>query len=110
MEYAFKAINSTNLMAVAVKGVDTACIVVQKRVPVSVILTLSLIFSGFRFELSTYYHSKSHFFQDKLILADSVTSIYKLSPSIGCAMIGMVPDSKFQVNMNMNSLFPVAML
>ena len=79
MEYAFKAINSTNLTAVAVKGVDTACIVVQKRVPVSVILTLSLIFFGFRLELSTYYHSKSHFFQDKFILADSVTSIYKLS-------------------------------
>ena len=79
------------------KGVDTACIVVQKRVPVSVILTLSLIFFGFRHELSTYYHSKSHFFQDKLILADSVTSVYELSPSIGCAMIGMVPDSKFQV-------------
>jgi hypothetical protein len=35
VEYAFKAINSTNLTAVAVKGKDTAVIAVQKRVPVS---------------------------------------------------------------------------
>uniref|UniRef100_A0A1I7YMF5 Proteasome subunit alpha type n=1 Tax=Steinernema glaseri TaxID=37863 RepID=A0A1I7YMF5_9BILA len=67
VEYAFKAINSTNLTAVAVKGVDTAVIAVQKRVP------------------------------DKLIVADSVTSVYQLSPTVGCAMIGMIPDSKFQV-------------
>ena len=40
-EYAFKAINSTNLTAVAVKGVDTACIAVQKRVPVSSPMPLS---------------------------------------------------------------------
>ena len=67
VEYAFKAINSTNLTAVAVKGRDTAVIAVQKRVP------------------------------DKLIVSDSVTSVFQLSPSIGCAMIGMVPDSRFQV-------------
>ncbi|KAK0404584.1 hypothetical protein QR680_017524 [Steinernema hermaphroditum] len=67
VEYAFKAINSTNLTAVAVKGVDTAVIAIQKRVP------------------------------DKLIVSDSVTSVYQLSPTIGCAMIGMIPDSKFQV-------------
>uniref|UniRef100_A0A0K0DCT1 Proteasome subunit alpha type-6 n=1 Tax=Angiostrongylus cantonensis TaxID=6313 RepID=A0A0K0DCT1_ANGCA len=67
VEYAFKAINSTNLTAVAVKGVDTAVIAVQKRVP------------------------------DSLIVADSVTSIYQLSPTVGCCAIGMIPDCKFQV-------------
>nr|AXS78283.1 proteasome subunit alpha type-6 [Anisakis simplex] len=67
VEYAFKAINSTNLTAVAVKGIDSAVIAVQKRVP------------------------------DKLIVADSVTSVYQLTPTIGCAMVGMIPDSKFQV-------------
>ncbi|CAD5234550.1 unnamed protein product [Bursaphelenchus xylophilus] len=67
VEYAFKAINSTNLTAVAVKGSETAVIAVQKRVP------------------------------DKLILSESVTSVYKLSPTIGCAAIGMIPDCKFQV-------------
>jgi 20S proteasome subunit alpha 1 len=67
VEYAFKALNSTNITAVAVKGVDSAVIAVQKRVP------------------------------DKLIVTESVTSVYKLTPTIGCAMVGMIPDSKFQV-------------
>ncbi|VDK89405.1 unnamed protein product [Onchocerca ochengi] len=67
VEYAFKAINSTNLTAVGVKGVNCAVVAVQKRVP------------------------------DKLIVAESVTSLYQLTPSIGCAMVGMIPDSKFQV-------------
>ncbi|KAK6040361.1 peptidase, T1 family [Cooperia oncophora] len=67
VEYAFKAINSTNLTAVAVKGVDTAVIAVQKRVP------------------------------DSLIVADSVTSIYQLSPTVGCCAIGMIPTGTLQV-------------
>ncbi|PAV72446.1 hypothetical protein WR25_02633 [Diploscapter pachys] len=66
-EYAFKAINSTNLTAVAVKGTDAAVIAVQKRVP------------------------------DSLIISDSVTSIYNLSPSIGAVAIGIIPDCQFQV-------------
>ncbi|KAI6191509.1 Proteasome subunit alpha type [Aphelenchoides bicaudatus] len=67
VEYAFKAINSTNLTSVAVKGTETAVIAVQKRVP------------------------------DKLVVSDSVTSVYQLSPTIGCAAIGMIPDCQFQV-------------
>jgi len=66
VEYAFKAINSTNLTAVSVKGKDTACIAVLKKVP------------------------------DKLIVPSSVTSLYALTPSIGCAIIGIVPDCRFQ--------------
>lgn len=34
VEYAFKAVNSTRLTAVAVKGVDCAVVAVQKRLPV----------------------------------------------------------------------------
>jgi 20S proteasome subunit alpha 1 len=67
VEYAFKAVNSTNLTAIGVKGTDSAVIAVQKRVP------------------------------DRLVIADSVTSVYQLTPTIGCAMIGIIPDSKFQV-------------
>ncbi|CAD6196468.1 unnamed protein product [Caenorhabditis auriculariae] len=67
VEYAFKAINSTNLTAVAVKGKDTSVIAVQKRVP------------------------------DGLIVADTVTSVYQLTPTIGCVAIGLIPDAKFQV-------------
>ncbi|XP_003380847.1 proteasome subunit alpha type-6 [Trichinella spiralis] len=55
VEYAFKAINSVNLTAVALKGKDIACIACQKKVP------------------------------DKLIDASTVTSLYKLTDTIGCA-------------------------
>ncbi|EFP02048.1 hypothetical protein CRE_22877 [Caenorhabditis remanei] len=67
VEYAFKAINTTNLTAVAVKGKDVAVIAVQKRVP------------------------------DSLVISDSVSSIYQISKTIACCVIGIVPDAKFQV-------------
>jgi len=67
VEYAFKAIDSTNLTAVGVTGSETAAIAVLKRVP------------------------------DKLIIADSVTSVYDISTTISCVVIGIVPDAKFQV-------------
>uniref|UniRef100_A0A7E4VI17 Proteasome subunit alpha type n=1 Tax=Panagrellus redivivus TaxID=6233 RepID=A0A7E4VI17_PANRE len=67
VEYAFKAVNSTNLTAIGVKGTDSAVIVVQKRLP------------------------------DRLVVSESVTSLYQLTPTIGCAMVGIIPDSKFQV-------------
>jgi len=67
VEYAFKAINSTNITAVAAKGKDTAVVVVQKKVP------------------------------DKLIDAASVRSVYQITPKIGCVMVGMIADSRSQV-------------
>lgn len=67
VEYAFKAINSTNLTAVAVKGKDSAVIVTQKKVP------------------------------DKLIDPQSVTSVHQLTERIGAVVIGMVADGKSQV-------------
>jgi len=67
VEYAFKAINSTNLTAVAAKGKDSAVVVTQKKVP------------------------------DKLIDPKSVTSLYQVTDRIGCVMIGMVADSRSQV-------------
>uniref|UniRef100_A0A0N4Z8U5 Proteasome subunit alpha type n=1 Tax=Parastrongyloides trichosuri TaxID=131310 RepID=A0A0N4Z8U5_PARTI len=67
VEYAFKAINSSNLTSVACKGKNTAVIAVQKRLP------------------------------DKLVDPSSVSSLYKITNNIGCAMIGMIPDSEFQI-------------
>ena len=66
-EYAFKAVRSSNLTSVAVRGADCVVMVSQKKV------------------------------QDKLIDETSVTSMYPISKHIGVCMTGMVGDAKAAV-------------
>ncbi|KAL3101382.1 hypothetical protein niasHT_021500 [Heterodera trifolii] len=67
VEYAFKAANTATLSAVGIALDETAVIAVQRRVP------------------------------DKLVDPSSVKSIYKLSSTVSCGVIGIVPDAMFQV-------------
>lgn len=67
VEYAFKAINQAGLTSIALKGVDTAVCVTQKKIP------------------------------DKLIEGTTITHLFQLTDQAGCVMTGMIADSKSQV-------------
>lgn len=67
MEYAFKAIQMFGQTSVAVRGVDSAVVITQKKVP------------------------------DKLIVADSVTNVFTISDNIGAVLVGNMNDAKFVV-------------
>ena len=67
-EYAIKAATSQGNTAVAVRGAKSACFITQRKV------------------------------QDRLVDASSVTSIYRITDSIGCLMIGLLPDIRCQVD------------
>jgi len=64
VEYAFKAITAANITSVGVRGKNCAVVLSQKKVP------------------------------DKLIDPDSVTHIFKISPSVGCVMTGSIADAR----------------
>ena len=62
-----KAVKSTGLTSVGVRGATSVALVTQKRV------------------------------QDKLVDASSVTHLFRLSSRVGCVMTGLLPDCRAQV-------------
>lgn len=67
MEYAFQAVKTSGLNALAVRGADSVVCVTQKKVP------------------------------DKLLDPSSVTSVYKITQGIGGIVVGKPADARAQV-------------
>jgi len=67
VEYAFKAINQAGITSLGLKSKENAVVVTQKKVP------------------------------DKLLDPSTVTSLYRITPEIGCVITGLVPDCQSQV-------------
>lgn len=78
-EYAFKAISGAGITSIAVRGKDTTVIITQRKVPVcrpsSRLQCAKLIYI---------------LLQDKLIEPESVTHLFRITPTIGCVMTGMI--------------------
>eukprot|EP00401_Gymnodinium_catenatum_P030230 CAMPEP_0117489468 /NCGR_PEP_ID=MMETSP0784-20121206/17050_1 /TAXON_ID=39447 /ORGANISM="" /LENGTH=244 /DNA_ID=CAMNT_0005284195 /DNA_START=87 /DNA_END=821 /DNA_ORIENTATION=+ len=64
VQYAFKAVKSSNTTTVALRGDDSVVMVTQKKVP------------------------------DKLMDKDFVTNLYNITPNIGCVITGMPADGR----------------
>merc|ERR1712076_160922 len=64
IEYAFKAIRTSNLTSVGIRGGDAVAVVTEKRI------------------------------QDKLIDPDTVTNLYSVTKHIGALTTGRAPDCK----------------
>ena len=68
IEYAFKAVKNCGITSVGVRGSDSVCVISQKKVP------------------------------DRLLDPSSVTSMYRITNTIGCSMAGLVPDCRALVD------------
>eukprot|EP00455_Lapot_gusevi_P006330 TRINITY_DN1270_c0_g1_i2.p1 TRINITY_DN1270_c0_g1~~TRINITY_DN1270_c0_g1_i2.p1 ORF type:complete len:270 (-),score=70.93 TRINITY_DN1270_c0_g1_i2:55-795(-) len=64
IEYAFKAVRSSGLTSIGVRGNDSVVVVTQKKIP------------------------------DKLLDASSVTHLFKITENIGCVVTGLIADAK----------------
>jgi len=67
IEYAFKAVRGPGLTSIGVRCSDGCVLVTQKKVP------------------------------DKLLDSSSVTSLFKVTETLGCAVTGSIPDARAQV-------------
>merc|ERR1712243_270892 len=72
VEYAFRAIKSTGVNAISLKGSDCAVIVSQKKLP----------------------SNSAGLDQDKMLVEESITSLHSINPQIGVCLVGQQADNR----------------
>lgn len=68
VEYAYKAVKSTGITSIAIRGKDSVVVLSQRKVP------------------------------DKLMVPESITSMHKVSPTLGICITGRPADGRVVVN------------
>ena len=91
-EYAFKAVNQGGITSLGVRGVDSAVLITQKKVPVKHIYILVHILHVVEGVVNALYMYVSLTFKDKLLDPDSVTHMFKITEHIGCVVTGMIGE------------------
>lgn len=86
MEYALKAAVSGGNTAVAVRGATSSAFITQKKVSLLSVIIISVIITIIITKVP-----------DRLIDPTSMTCIYRITDSIGCLMLGLLPDVRAQV-------------
>jgi 20S proteasome subunit alpha 1 len=86
VEYALKAAVSGGNTAVAVRGATTSAFITQKKVYKLIFIVLYI-----------NYYIIINKVPDRLIDPTSMTCIYRITDSIGCLMLGLLPDVRAQV-------------
>ena len=84
-----KAAVSGGNTAVAVRGATSSAFITQKKVSIIILLLLLLLLLLI---FLTYCKVP-----DRLIDPTSMTCIYRITDSIGCLMLGLLPDVRAQV-------------
>lgn len=85
IEYAMKAAAGGGSTAIAVRSGKTSVFISQRKVPVS------RLPKYMRIDLASYLNDKrmENAMQDRLVDPTSLTSIYKITDTVGCLLIGL---------------------
>jgi len=85
-EYTFKAADAPGYTSIGVRGTDSVVFITQKKVQVRRHAASGIVKSE---TLAQRHHPPS---QDKLVIADSVTNMHALTPSVGAVFTGIARE------------------
>ena len=94
VEYAFKAINQIGITSVGLKGTKSFIMQINSSYLIKI---LFFNFCSIKLGTNTAVVVTQKKVPDKLLDPKSITNLYRITPSIGCCVTGLVPDAQAQV-------------